>query len=417
MAEQVARVVVKRDAREGGFGGLQLFLHAGHLLDEQQCGGIRHPQRGPGVQHTCRQRRQPVQHRPHGAPKEQRHPLPRKQTLGAVQVLGRRCVVKRLQLQAVVFVPDAGPDVQAGDFVGILLLQPLPQQLTEEMMIPIPAPVVVQGDDEEVGAIEVGQDLLPGSGGVRYERIAQRAAQPVEDGGAQQEVLDAGGLLLQDLLDQIVQHEAVAAAEGVDEARGVAPSLHRQSRQVQPGDPALGARFQGGDFILREVQAHRIVEKFGGFGGRKAQVGGAQLGESALGAQAGQGQRRILAGGDDQVQPGRQVLQQEGESLVDGTRVDRVVVVQHQDQAVWQGGDVVEHGRQDRLGWRRLRGLERGQRALSHGRGDRLQRRDRDRPENEWGRCPHRPATARRPASLAPRPGGAGKLAGPRAMR
>ncbi len=38
------------------------------------------------------------------------------------------------------------------------------------------------------------------------------------------------------------------------------------------------------------LQAHHLVEKFGGFGRGKAQVGGAQLGQLAPGTQAGQGQ-------------------------------------------------------------------------------------------------------------------------------
>ena len=85
---------------------------------------------------------------------------------------------------------------------------------------------------------------------------------------------------------------------------------------------------------------------------------------------------------------GRQVLQQKGQGLVDRRSIDGVVVVQHQEEAIWQGRKVVEHGRQDRLGWRRLRGLERGQRALSHGRGDRLQRGDQISQETGWVAVP-----------------------------
>ena len=65
-----------------------------------------------------------------------------------------------------------------------------------------------------------------------------------------------------------------------------------------------------------EVQAHRLVEKFGGFGGGKAQVGGAQFGQLVAGAQPGQGELGVLAGGDDQVHLGRQVLEQKGEGIV-----------------------------------------------------------------------------------------------------
>ena len=84
---------------------------------------------------------------------------------------------------------------------------------------------------------------------------------------------------------------------------------------MQAGNPAFGAGFQGGDIFRREVQAHHLVEKVGGFGGGKAQVGGAQLGQLAPGAQSGQGKLWILAGGDDQVHLWRQVLEQKGEGL------------------------------------------------------------------------------------------------------
>ena len=51
-------------------------------------------------------------------------------------------------------------------------------------------------------------------------------------------------MLSQDLFHQIVQHEMVAAGEGLDEAGGVLMSLHGQGRQLQAGDPAFGAGLQ-----------------------------------------------------------------------------------------------------------------------------------------------------------------------------
>ena len=127
--------------------------------------------------------------------------------------------------------------------------------------------------------------LLPGDG------IAQRTAQPVENGGLQQEAAHAFRLALKNLLDQVVQHEAVAAGEGLDEAGGVRSPLHGERRQLQAGDPAFGAGLQGGDVLRREVEAHHPVEELGGFGGGEAQVGRAQLGQLAPGTPPGQGQR------------------------------------------------------------------------------------------------------------------------------
>ena len=109
-------------------------------------------------------------------------------------------------------------------------MQSLPQQISKEMVITIPAPLVVQGDDEQVGAFEIFQGFLPGSrsGGFEQNGITQGAAQAVEDGCAQQESLNAFGLLLQDFFNQIVHHEMVAAGERLDEAGGVLMSLHRK---------------------------------------------------------------------------------------------------------------------------------------------------------------------------------------------
>ena len=138
--------------------------------------------------------------------------------------------------------------------------------------------------------------------------------------------------------------------------------------------------------------------------GGEAQVGGAQLGQLAPGAQPGQGERRILAGGDHQVHPRRQVLEQEGEGIVDRFGIDRVVVVEDEDEIVREGGDLVEQGRQDRVGRRWLRGLERTQHPRADLRRDRLQRGDEIGQEARGVVVPCRPATARRPVARNRRP-------------
>ena len=109
--------------------------------------------------------------------------------------------------------------------------------------------------------------------------------------------------------------------------------LHRNSSQLQAGNPAFGAGFQCGDVFCREVQSHHLVEKLGGFRRGKTQVDGAQLGQLAPGAEPGQGKLWILTGGDDQVHLRRQVLDQKGEGLVDRFGLNQVVVVKDEDEA------------------------------------------------------------------------------------
>ncbi len=69
------------------------------------------------------------------------------------------------------------------------------------MVIAIPAPLVIQGDNKQVCTLEALQSFLTGPDRARriaQDGVAKRPAQAVENGCAQQEGLDAFGLLLQD---------------------------------------------------------------------------------------------------------------------------------------------------------------------------------------------------------------------------
>ena len=101
-----------------------------------------------------------------------------------------------------------------------------------------------------------------------------------------------------------------------------------------------------------------MIEKLGRFGGRKAQVGGTQLGQVVLGTEAGQRERWIRTGSDHQVQLGWQVFKQKGEGMVNPFGINHVVIVEDKDERVRNGGDVIEQGGHNRFGWRWLRGLE-----------------------------------------------------------
>ncbi len=145
----------------------------------------------------------------------ERHPPSLDEALGPLDVIAGGCMLEGLDVEAVGLEPLAGPEV-----VLVLapgrdrdLLAPLPQQVGEQAVVAVPAPLVVQGDDEQVGALEMLERLLAGGRGVEQHGIAQRAAEAIEDGRPQQEGLDGLGLPLEDLLDQVVEHEAVTAGE------------------------------------------------------------------------------------------------------------------------------------------------------------------------------------------------------------
>jgi hypothetical protein len=216
--------------------------------------------------------------------------------------------------------------------------------------------------------------VLPGDG------VAQRAAQPIQDRGLQQELVDMLGLALQDLLGQVVDDVAVVPGEAGDEAGDVVSSPHRQRGQLERGDPAFGASLQRSDIPCRQRQSHHPVEVRRGLVGREAQVGGSDLDQLIARPQASQGQLRVLAGADHQVHLRREVLEQEGHAGPEFGAVDEVVVVQHQVDVVRDGAELVDHRGQDSLD-RWLARLQERKRTGADAWSHRLQGRDHGGPE------------------------------------
>ncbi len=183
-------------------------------------------------------------------------------------------------------------------------------------MVAIPLTLIVERNDEQVGAFEVFQDFPAGqigkSASLQIEHcITQGTGQAVQDGSLEQEGLDAIGLTLKDFFDQVIQYVSVAAREGLDEASDILSSLHRdrgsrrfqtsqgKHRHLQARDPSFGTGGQSSGVIRREFQARDPAQKLGSFIRREAQVGLAQFGQLPTAAQARDGQGRVGAGGDD----------------------------------------------------------------------------------------------------------------------
>jgi len=113
--------------------------------------------------------------------------------------------------------------------------------------------------------------------------------------------------------------------------------LHRERRQLERGDPALGASLQRGHVPRGQLQAHHPVEVRRGLIRGEAQLGRADLDQLAARPQSRQRQRGIGAAGDHHVQPRRQMVEQERHRVLHITRVDDVVVVKHQHDVCRDG--------------------------------------------------------------------------------
>src|SRR5262249_8192645 len=135
--------------------------------------------------------------------------------------------------------------VQLGNGVGTFLQQASVEDVGEELVVAIPAALVVQGYDEQVAPFQGYQCRCPT--GLAGDGVAQGAGEPVQDRGVEQEVVDLWRLLGQDLLDEVVDDVTVVAGEPRNERSGVRPVPKGQSGQLERGDPPLGALAEHAD--------------------------------------------------------------------------------------------------------------------------------------------------------------------------
>ncbi len=210
------------------------------------------------------------------------------------------------------------------------------------MVVAVPLPPVVERHQEQVGALQGhkrGPTPVPAGDGV-----AQRSGEPLQDRRLEQEAADVVGLASQNLLGEIVDDVAVVAGETRDERARIVAPLYGQGRQLQGGDPTLGAPVERRDVALGQRQPHRAVEVGRGLLGGEAQVGGPYLQQVTACAHPRQGERRVDAGGEHHVQLRRPVLEEERQPVVHLGRHNEVQVVEDQHQVPRYPGEVVQQG-------------------------------------------------------------------------
>ena len=184
-----------------------------------------------------------------------------------------------------------------------------------------PVPPLVGHEHQRTEPVTGGGEQGRGVVATRHRR-ADVGLQDVEDGGVQEEAPQVGRLVAEDLAVEVVVER-----------------LRRGAEQADTGDPAVGRRHHLAHALGGEAQPEVVVEQDRGTLGRDAQVGVADLVQLPPGAQARRRHRRVAAGGDQQVQRGREV----GDEVVEHrARVaDRVQVVEHQEQRGRRGDDEV----------------------------------------------------------------------------
>ena len=103
------------------------------------------------------------------------------ETCDPVGVAGVLRMVDCLLREAIRLVPRGCSAVELGDHLRFALLQLGSEQLTEQMVIAIPLASAIEGDHEQVAALEAVEDAR-GSACADGD-VAERAAEAIEDGG------------------------------------------------------------------------------------------------------------------------------------------------------------------------------------------------------------------------------------------
>ena len=313
-------------AGEGALGRIGRALDRVRLAAGRRHLGLRQQQPGPGPDQVIGERRNPpLDRRRFATQVEDRVEVLLDQPGGPAHLPGGHRVPDRVIGQPVLLVPGGGVAVQLRDPAGLFGLQAGAQQVGEQVVVAPPAAYLVQGQHEQSCRLNLLQQRL--AAGTAGDRVAQRAGQPFQHRGLQQEGAHLPALPLEHLLGQIIQHIPVAAGERRHEPGHIFLAPQRQAGQLQPSRPPLGAGRQRGHRRVGQISTGRLTQHGRCLVGGEPQLGGAQLSQLPASPQPRQGQRRIGAAGQHRVQPRRQMLQQEAHRRMHRLRADQMVVI------------------------------------------------------------------------------------------
>src|SRR5262249_51757247 len=134
-------------------------------------------------------------------------PAARDQVNGHGKVTGGNRVADGLIGRSMQAMPGACLFVQGGHEIGLDSHELAAQPLGKQVVVPEPLPGVIERDYEQVFTLEDVQN--PHRVGRPGDGVAERGAEPAEDGGPRQELTYLAWLAAEHLLGQEVDHEPV----------------------------------------------------------------------------------------------------------------------------------------------------------------------------------------------------------------
>ena len=134
------------------------------------------------------------------------------------------------------------------------------KQVGQEVVEPEPGAIVVERDQEEVGAFQPVE--APTRAGPVQDGVAERAADPFEHGGVEEEVGVLGRHAREDLGPQVVLDEPVARIhQRRRTTRRSGATTRGQGGEVDPGRPPFRLPMQGGDLVGGHGRSRRADDR------------------------------------------------------------------------------------------------------------------------------------------------------------
>src|SRR5579859_855897 len=177
-------------------------------------------------------------------------------------------------------VPCTGFLMEERDSIRMRTLQTLAQHLREQVVIAVPLPLIVQGEQKEIGLFQPLEHHLPLR--LACHRLTERPTEMLQNGSLEQEALHVRRLARQYLLGQVVNDETVRTCERLHKMRYVLTALQRERSQLEASNPAFGACFKRHYVLSRKLDSARLRKEGGGFLLREAQVSCANLDQLTL---------------------------------------------------------------------------------------------------------------------------------------